>query len=404
MALRTAQSDTGEQGGARLRYRRIVVKAGTNVLTRKTAHLDRSVMESLVDQIADVVAMGAQVVLVTSGAIAAGHEAAPGVVQGKSVAASQMLAAIGQSRLMHAYQELFSLRGIVVAQTLLIARDVDDRVGYLNVRNTLNGLLERGVVPIVNENDVVDTKEINGQRFGDNDTLSAIVANVIDADLLLMLTDTGGLFTADPNRDPTAELISRVDEIDDAIMSLAEVHTSTATRGGMASKLQAAQHATGIGVAVMFGLGGDLTVVRGCRVRCVDQRHVLPGEGVRRREQETLAAERHDEEGCGAGGGRRRGARPPRAVAQPAACGHPRGERTVRAGRRGGGVLGEWLTPRLRDSELRLVGDAEDRGRTLRPHHGTARASQRRRSRASQQYGCRLSRGETRHGNRDCNR
>ena len=132
-------------------------------------------------------------------------------MQGKSVAASQMLAAIGQSRLMHAYQELFSRRGIVVAQTLLIARDVDDRVGYLNVRNTLNGLLERGVVPIVNENDVVDTKEINGQRFGDNDTLSAIVANVIDADLLLMLTDTGGLFTADPNRDPAAELIPRVD-------------------------------------------------------------------------------------------------------------------------------------------------------------------------------------------------
>ena len=261
MALQTANADAG-QGGVQLRYRRIVVKAGTNVLTRKTAHLDRSVMESLVDQIADVVEMGAQVVLVTSGAIAAGHEAAPGVVQGKSVAASQMLAAIGQSRLMHAYQELFSRRRIVVAQTLLIARDVDDRVGYLNVRNTLNGLLERGVVPIVNENDVVDTKEINGQRFGDNDTLSAIVANVIDADLLLMLTDTGGLFTADPNRDPTAELISQVDQIDDAIMSLAEVHTSTATRGGMASKLLAAQHATGIGVAVVFGLGGDPAVVR----------------------------------------------------------------------------------------------------------------------------------------------
>ena len=261
MALQTANADAGEQDGAPLRYRRIVVKAGTNVLTRKTPNLDRSFMESLVDQIANVVEMGAQVVLVSSGAIAAGHEAAPGVVQGKSVAASQMLAAIGQSRLMHAYQELFSRRGIVVAQTLLIARDVDDRVGYLNVRNTLNGLLERGVVPIVNENDVVDTKEINGQRFGDNDTLSAIVANVIDADLLLMLTDTSGLFTADPNRDPAAELISQVDEIDDSVMALAEVHTSTATRGGMASKLQAAQHATSIGVAVIFGWGDSPDIV-----------------------------------------------------------------------------------------------------------------------------------------------
>lgn len=261
MALQTANADAG-QGGAQLRYRRIVVKAGTNVLTRKTPRLDRSVMESLVNQIADVAAMGAQVVLVTSGAIAAGREAAPGVVQGKSVAASQMLAAIGQSRLMHAYQELFSRRGIVVAQTLLIARDVDDRVGYLNIRNTLNGLLDRGIVPIVNENDVVDTKEINGQRFGDNDTLSAVVANVIDADLLLMLTDTGGLFTADPNRDPSARLIPQVERIDDSIMGLAEVHTNTATRGGMASKLQAAQHATAIGVAVVFGLGSDPSVVR----------------------------------------------------------------------------------------------------------------------------------------------
>ena len=308
MALQTANADAG-QGGVQLRYRRIVVKAGTNVLTRKTAHLDRSVMESLVDQIADVVEMGAQVVLVTSGAIAAGHEAAPGVVQGKSVAASQMLAAIGQSRLMHAYQELFSRRGIVVAQTLLIARDVDDRVGYLNVRNTLNGLLERGVVPIVNENDVVDTKEINGQRFGDNDTLSAIVANVIDADLLLMLTDTGGLFTADPNRDPAAELIPRVDRIDDAVMSLAEVHTSTATRGG--DGFQAPGGAARHRHRRRGGVRPRRRLRRraGGGVRRVEQRHVLPRERVRRGEQEALAAERHDEEGRRARGGRRSGAR-----------------------------------------------------------------------------------------------
>lgn len=262
MALPTATPDDAARNGAPLRYRRIVVKAGTNVLTRKTAHLDRQSLASIAEQIAGVVRIGAQVALVTSGAIAAGREAAPAVAKGKGVPVSQMLAAIGQSRLMHAYGELFAERGLVAAQALLTARDVEDRVGYLNARNTLKGLMERGVVPIVNENDVVDTQEITSPRFGDNDTLSAMTANLVDADLLLILTDTGGLFTADPNRDPSARLVPEVERIDDATLALAERHAGGPGRGGMASKLRAARQAASIGVTVMFGRGDSPTVVR----------------------------------------------------------------------------------------------------------------------------------------------
>ena len=259
MALRTETPGRSPQTAA-LRYERIVVKASTNVLTRKTDHLDRDAMRSLVDQIADVMARGAQVAFVTSGAVAAGREAAPHVAAGKGVPVSQMLAAIGQSRLMHDYSEMFAERGILSAQALLTGSDVDRRAGYLNVRNTLCGLMERGVIPIINENDVVDTAEITegaGRRFGDNDSLSAIVANVIEADLLVMMMDTGGLYTADPNRDPSASLIERVDRIDDDVLALAGEHRSAVTRGGMAAKLEATRRATAVGVTVVFAAGAD---------------------------------------------------------------------------------------------------------------------------------------------------
>ncbi|MEE8518187.1 MAG: glutamate 5-kinase [Dehalococcoidia bacterium] len=259
MALHQAQADTTD--GSSLAYRRIVVKAGTNVLTGKGPRLAVDVMTSLAAQVVAVREAGAQVVLVTSGAIAAGREAIGTPQDAKGVGVSQMLAAIGQSRLMHTYEELFSKHGVVVAQALLTRRDIDDRAGYLNVRNTLERLLENGVVPIVNENDVVDTAEINQDRFGDNDTLSAVVADLIDADLLMMLTDTGGLFTADPNRDPAATLVPRVERIDASVLKLAEAHRSKTTRGGMASKLEAAQRATSSGVTVVIAPGTERDVV-----------------------------------------------------------------------------------------------------------------------------------------------
>ncbi len=244
----------------------MVVKAGTNVLTDGAQALDGKVMASLVAQLVQVRRMGAQVVLVTSGAIAAGREALgqAGGQDGRSVAASQVLAAVGQSRLMHQYQELFSRHETSVAQALLTRHDLEDRSGYLNIRNTLEGLLQRGVVPVVNENDVVNVEEIGPEGFGDNDQLSALVANLIDADLLLLLTDTKGLYTADPHRDQSAQLVPVVEQIDDSVLAQASEYHSATTRGGMRSKLKAARLATSAGVTVAIVSGAEPQVV--CRV------------------------------------------------------------------------------------------------------------------------------------------
>ena len=243
-----------QQNGA-LAFHRIVVKAGTNVLTGRTERLDRAMLASLAAQTSQARAAGAQAVLVTSGAIAAGREALAARSPERGVLERQVLAAVGQGLLMHAYQEAFAAHGAAVGQALLTHHDVEDRQGYLNVRNTLEGLLSAGVVPIVNENDVVDTAEIGQERFGDNDTLSSLVANLIDADLLLMLTDSGGLFTADPHRDPNARLVERVDAVDDAVLSLAQPTPNGAGRGGMLSKLLAAQRAAAAGVTVVMAGG-----------------------------------------------------------------------------------------------------------------------------------------------------
>lgn len=257
----TTSGTSTESDHDRLASHRLVVKAGTNVLTSSGTKLDRKAMSEIVAQMAQVQAAGAQVILVTSGAIAAGREVISKSRDTKGVGLGQMLAAVGQSRLMHAYQEMFAEHGIVVAQALLTHQDVEGRRGYLNVRNTLEALLANGVVPIVNENDVVDTEEISQERFGDNDTLSALVANIIDADLLLILSDVAGLYTADPNRDKTATLIPRVDEVDAKTMALAEEHRSSTTRGGMGSKLRAAQLAMSTGVNVVIARGHEPNVI-----------------------------------------------------------------------------------------------------------------------------------------------
>jgi glutamate 5-kinase len=242
-------------------YRRVVVKAGTNVLTSQGETLDHSAMASLTAQIVGIRKSGANAILVTSGAIAAGREVVKTIYDAKSVGVNQMLAAVGQSRLMHAYQDLFSAHGIVVAQALLTHQDVEDRRGYLNVRNTFSTLLANNVMPIVNENDFVNTEEISQYRFGDNDTLSALVANIVDADLLLILSDVAGLYSSDPNRDANAKLIERVESVDAEILALAEEHRSSTTRGGMQSKLLAARRATAAGVNVVIASGSVADVV-----------------------------------------------------------------------------------------------------------------------------------------------
>ena len=253
-ALKRKPSDTSQ------RYRRIVVKAGTGVLTGGADSLHVPTMQSLVTQIGDLYGEGKEILLVTSGAIAAGMNYLGVSEQVRQVSFRQVLAAVGQNHLMHAYSSLFERLKIPVAQVLLTRRDLEDRQGYLNVRNTILSLLQRRVVPIINENDVVAVDEI-GPVFGDNDTLSALVANLVDADLLLVLTDMDGLFTADPRRNPSATLIPRVERIDSYIESLAGKHVSTWSRGGMSSKLQACKVATRSGVPAVICNGREPNVV-----------------------------------------------------------------------------------------------------------------------------------------------
>jgi glutamate 5-kinase len=243
-----------------LRYRRLVAKLGTNVLTAGGERLDLEVMAALVGQVARLQRLGAQVIVVSSGAIAAGRHRLGLGRERRDVPQRQVLAAVGQTDLMNAYQQLFAWHDITVAQTLLTRRDLADRQGYLNARNTLLALLELGVVPIVNENDVVAVEEIEGATIGDNDNLSALVANLVEADLLVLLTDTDGLYTADPYLEPAARPLRRVERIDEEVERLAR-DSHAQGRGGMVTKLQAAQLATASGCAVVIAHGRERDVL-----------------------------------------------------------------------------------------------------------------------------------------------
>jgi glutamate 5-kinase len=233
-------------------YRRIVAKFGTNLLTSGTDHLDLQVMSSLVEQIARLHGQGKEIVMISSGAIASGRQKLKEVAERKNTPFKQVLASVGQSHLMYTYEQLFGEYDITVAQALLTRRDLCDRGGYLNARNTLLALIELGIICIVNENDVVAIDEIEELKFGDNDNLSAMVANLVDADLLAILTDIGGLYTADPNYNPDARLIPRVDKIDTEIKRMACDTASRQGTGGMATKIEAARLATSSGVSVVI--------------------------------------------------------------------------------------------------------------------------------------------------------
>jgi glutamate 5-kinase len=237
--------------------RRLVIKLGTNVLTAGTDHLHRPRMVELVRQISEARARGAEVVLVSSGAVAAGRERLQFPPRRRDMPFKQLMAAVGQSRLMHLYEQIFDLYSIPVAQTLLTREDLRDRHRYLNARNTLLACLLHGVLPIINENDVVAVDEI---RLGDNDTLSALAANLVDADLLLILSDIDGLYSADPRRDPAAQLIPEVRAIDDSIYALAGGSNTRGT-GGMVTKIHAADLATHGGTAVVIASGSTPEVI-----------------------------------------------------------------------------------------------------------------------------------------------
>ena len=213
-------------------YKRIVIKLGTSLLTGGGRKLDLDTISRIVEQVSRLHKKGTEIVIVSSGAIAAGMGKLDSKLKLKGTALRQTLASIGQSRLMNTYESQFNEHEITVAQALLTKTDLTDRAGYLNARNTLLSLIELGVICIVNENDVVATDELQEYKFGDNDNLSAMVANLIDADLLLMLTDIAGLYTADPQKDPEAKLIPEVERIDARIEQLADKATRELSTGG----------------------------------------------------------------------------------------------------------------------------------------------------------------------------
>jgi glutamate 5-kinase len=232
--------------------RRLVVKVGTSTLTHKTGKLNLERMERLVREVVDQVNAGRQVVLVTSGAVGAGMGRLGLKEKPRTLPEKQAAAAVGQGLLMHMYEKFFNDYGLLVAQVLLTRDDLADRRRYLNSRHTLATLLHLGVVPIVNENDTVAVEEI---RVGDNDTLSALVAGLVDADILILLTDTGGLFTANPLTNKDASLLPCVTEITPEVEALAGGAGSTWSTGGMATKLQAARLATSFGIPVVITSG-----------------------------------------------------------------------------------------------------------------------------------------------------
>lgn len=238
----------------------IVVKVGTSVLTDGTRQLSPRRMLELARQIAHLHDAGKRVVLVTSGAMTAGREKLGFPDLRASLPLKQMLASVGQAVLMRRYSDLFDLFMITVSQVLLTRGDFNNRTGYLNARDTMISLLDHRIIPIINENDTVATEEI---RVGDNDNLSALVANLIDAELLILLTDIEGLYTADPRTHPDARLIHSVETIDDSIYALAGgTHTGLGT-GGMITKIQAAHLAGRSGTTTVIAPGALPDVIAG---------------------------------------------------------------------------------------------------------------------------------------------
>lgn len=232
--------------------RRLVVKVGSALVTNNGAGLDHGFMAECARQIACLHEDNREVLLVSSGAIAAGMQRLGWSKRPHAMHDLQAAAAVGQMGLIRAYEDTFAGLGLKTAQVLLTHEDLSDRKRYLNARNTLQALLEYGVVPIINENDTVVTDEI---KFGDNDTLGALVANLVEADALLILTDQLGLYTADPRRDPTATLISEGRADDRRYESMAGGAGTGISRGGMITKIRAAQRAarSGAHTAIVSG-------------------------------------------------------------------------------------------------------------------------------------------------------
>jgi len=231
--------------------RKILIKIGSAVLTG-TSGLDLKIIDALVQEMCDLTRRGFSIILVTSGAIASGKHRLNIAGALKSIPEKQAAAAVGQGRLMRVYSKAFEKNNLYVAQILLTLADLTDRQRYLNIRNTLSTLMEWHVTPIINENDSVAVDEI---KFGDNDHLAAMIANIIEADLFINLTATDGLYDCNPSQSKKAKLIGLVTEITDEILAAATCETSSVGTGGMKSKIMAAQKVTSIGIPCIIAPG-----------------------------------------------------------------------------------------------------------------------------------------------------
>lgn len=239
--------------------KRIVIKVGTSSLTHpETGSTDLITLEKLVRELTDLHNRGKEVILVSSGAIAVGRKTIGMKERPTKLSTKQACASIGQARLMMIYQKLFMEYNQVASQILMTKNTLVNGENRLNARNTFETLLSMGVIPIVNENDTISTYEI---QFGDNDTLSAVVAALTQADLLILLSDIDGLFTDDPNKNPDAKFIDYVEHVDHHFEQMGKGSASDVGTGGMSTKLKAAKLATSAGADMVIANGADMGVI-----------------------------------------------------------------------------------------------------------------------------------------------
>ena len=242
--------------------KRIVVKIGSSSLHHmETGELNLTKMERLVRELCELKNQGKDVVLVSSGAIGAGRTALGLTTKPTELSLKQACAAVGQARLMNIYQKMFSEYNQTIAQLMVTKHTFINEISRVNAQNTLRELLNMGVIPIINENDPVSTDQIQNEVFGDNDTLSAMVSELVDADLLILLSDIDGLYTDNPRTNKDAKFIECVDDLDDAILRYAKDATSNCGTGGMITKLEAAKIAKKAGIDMIICNGKDVVDV-----------------------------------------------------------------------------------------------------------------------------------------------
>ena len=238
----------------------IVIKVGSRCLTDSNRHLDHQQIKNLVDQIYEIIQTGRRVILVSSGAVAAGMDRLKLTNRPKDLGQLQAVAAVGQSALIEAYNHYLTQYNIPAAQALLTNDDMKNRTRYLNMRNTLNAALDFHTLPVINENDTISVDELK-TTFGDNDNLAALVANLVQAELLILLSDIDGLYNGDPS-DPNSHVIQTVTGVEDNVKEMVHDHLNSVSKGGMSSKLRAAQQVNSAGCSMIIAKGRDPNILR----------------------------------------------------------------------------------------------------------------------------------------------